>query len=186
MVAGPMPSIWSSWSTDEMPPCWSRKSTMFWAVTGPIPSIVSSSSTVAVPRLIGPSLASAAPPRPPATAAPPAASAGHDDLLTVGEPRGEVDPLDLGPRGGAAGALHGVVDARSGRQPVDARLPHRAGDVDDHVLAALRVDAERAAGRAGGVGRPTEKLTPPAAEPGWSAERIQRAPTSSRVTATAP
>ena len=111
MVAGPMPSIWSSWSTDEMPPCSARKSTIFWAVTGPIPSIVSSSSTVAVPRLIGRvGGAGAAHGRgDPARAGGPA---GHDNLLAVGEPRREVEPLDLRPCGWTAGALHGVVDAR--------------------------------------------------------------------------
>src|SRR5581483_6707025 len=73
-VAGPMPSISSSWSMDATPPCWSRKSMIFWAVIGPIPSIVSRSSTVAVPRLIGPE--PAAPAAAPPSGAPAGASAG--------------------------------------------------------------------------------------------------------------
>ena len=46
-------------------------------------------------------------------------------------------------RGRAARALDRVVDARAGGQPVDARLAHRAGDVDDHVLAAVGSTLER-------------------------------------------
>ena len=101
IVAGPMPLIWSSCSTEERPPCSSRKSTMFCAVTGPIPSILSSCSTVAVPRLIGPSPAAAAPRR-----APP----GDDDLLAVRQPRREVDRVLVRPGAQAAGALDRVGD----------------------------------------------------------------------------
>ena len=116
---------------------------MSWAVTGPIPSIVSSSSTVAVPRLIGP--LSRGPHRAAPTATPPGRRLCRDDhLLTVGEARGEVDRLRLGPAGRASGALHGVVDARSRRAACRRPAPDRARDIDDHVPAAVRVDAERA------------------------------------------
>ena len=147
IVAGPIPLTSSSCSTEARPPCWSRYSTMSCAVTGPMPSIVSSCSTVALPRPIGP-LAAAGP-----AAAAPAASRRHHDLLSVGEAGGAVDRLQHRPRRGAAGALHRVDDPRSGRHPVDAGPPHRAGDVDDDV-ATTALDAEvlTAPGRGGDPG----------------------------------
>ena len=88
------------------------------AVTGPMPSIVSSCSTVALPRLIGPSSRAGA-----ATAAAPARPAlGHDDLLAVGEPRGEVDRFQHRAAGAAPPARSTASVTRApGRQPVDAR-----------------------------------------------------------------
>ena len=141
-----MPLIWSSWSIEERPPCWSRKSMMSCAVTGPMPSISSSCSTVAVPSETGPS--------------PPAAAAGDDHLLAVAEAGGEVDRVLGGAAVEAAGALDGVGDAGADREAVDAGLGDGAGDVDDDVaggiaarLEALGIEAEGAgagAGRGGG------------------------------------
>ena len=101
------------------PPCWSRKSTMFCAVTGPIPSIVSSSSTVAVPRLIGPRLASAA--RADARGAP---VPGPWRTTTCWPSASRAARLIASTRARrrAARALDRVVDPRAGRQPVDARV----------------------------------------------------------------
>ena len=115
------------------------------AVTGPIPSIVSRSAWSADPRLIGPSSAAALVrlPHPPRR---------HDHLLAVGEPRGEVDRVRLGAAARAAGALDRVGDARAGRHPVDARLDHRPGDVDDDVAVGRR---SAAADRLGGQRRAT-------------------------------
>ena len=55
IVAGPMPLIWSSSSTEERPPCWSRKSMMSARSPGRSPRSCRAARAVAVPRLIGPS-----------------------------------------------------------------------------------------------------------------------------------
>ena len=143
------------------------------AVTGPIPSIVSSCSTVAVPRLIGPSAVGGG------GGGAGAAARGHDDLLAVGEPGGEVDRVEDRRAGRAAGALDGVGHPGAGGQPVDARAAHRAGDVDDDVLSG----APAAAGQRDHLGR-SRLATAPGLRP--SAERIARVPSSSRATASAP
>ena len=93
IVAGPMPLIWSSSSTEERPPCSSRNAMMSAAVTGPMPSIVSSCSTVARAeadrRVGGPPAAAGLGPTVDRAGA--ARAGGHDDLLAVGELRREVD-----------------------------------------------------------------------------------------------
>ena len=152
----------------------SRKSTMFWAVTGPIPSIVSSSSSVAEPMLIGPD-ASAVPPRRGrggrrARAGPPAGRRRAG---------GEVDRVQPRVGRGAARPLDGVGHARACRQAVDAGVADGAGDVDDDVLAA-RVELDRAPPPPSAP----DCSTPPSGAPSASAERIQRAPTRRRATAT--
>ena len=63
-------------------------------------------------------------------------------LLAVGEPRGEIDAAEVGAAQRAAGAPHGIARAAAGGQPVDARVAHRADDVDD--------DRPARPGRAGG------------------------------------
>ena len=89
-----------------------------------------------MPRLIGPSSrGGAAPRRRPARPA-----LGHDHLLPVGEPGGQVDRFQLGPGAGAARPLHRVLDPAPGRQPVDAGARDRPGHVDDDV-ARLAAEA---------------------------------------------
>ena len=148
------------------------------AVTGPIPSIVSSCSIVAVPRLIGPSGAvrcdrGRAGRR----------LRGHDHLLAVGDLRREVEPVGERGTGPAAGALDRVGDPRSLGQPVDTGVADGPGDVDDQALASL-LDFERAR-----LALAACRRVDHAARGSWldpSAERSQRAPTSSSATAIAP
>ena len=184
MVAGPMPSIWSSWSTDEVPPCCIAELDDLLGGHRPDPldrvELLDGRGAERDGRVHRPGATRAC--NNPNRACGPA---GHDDLLPVGQPRREVEPLDLGPGGGAAGALHGVVDARPRRQPVDIGLAHGSRDVDDDVLPALRRRRRTSRLRHPEEPDADERLTP-AVEPGSSAERIQRAPTSSSVTATAP
>jgi hypothetical protein len=59
------------------------------------------------------------------------AAAGHHHLLAVGQPGGEVQTGQVGAAGGPRLA-HGVQHPRTGRQPVDARAPHRPHHVHDH------------------------------------------------------
>ena len=94
IVAGPMPEIWSSWSTEARPPCSSRNSTMSAAVTGPMPSIVSSCSTRGGAEADRAVLGAAAPPRRRRRPG----RVRDDHLLAVGEPGGEVDRFQLPPR----------------------------------------------------------------------------------------
>ena len=126
-----MPLIWSSSSTEDSPPLLVAEVDDVLRGHRPDPlDRVELLDASRVPRLIGPSSA----PRPPA-ASPPRRARGDDDLLAVGEQRGEVDRLDGARRVGAARPLDRVGDARAGRQPVDARLANRARDVDDDVAA---------------------------------------------------
>ena len=63
--------------------------------------------------------------------------ARHDDALAVDQQRGEVDGVEVGAPGGAAGPLHRVERPRARRQPVDARPPHGARDVHRDVERGL-------------------------------------------------
>ena len=70
--------------------------------------------------------------------------AGHEDLLAVGKPRGQVDRFQRRVAAGASGAGDRIGDAGTGRQPVDPRAAHRSGHVDDDVRASgLESEAAR-------------------------------------------
>ena len=149
------------------------------AVTGPMPSIVSSCSTVAraeADRAVFGGRRRREPTRHPGRAR-------HDDLLAVGEARGEVDRFQRRIAAGAARPLDRVgrparppaAGRRRGGAPRRSRRRRRPGPPPLEAEAAARPprrsDAARAA--AGGVAAPPSP-------------RIARAPTSSRATATAP
>ena len=186
IVAGPIPSIWSSWSTDEMPPCWSRNR-RFLGGHRPDPLDRVELLDGRAPEADRPPAAvyPLEPPLAPATDG--ARGPGrHHDLLTVAEPGCEVDRLDLGPRRWRPRPLDRVVDPRAARQAVDARPGHRPGDVDDDVRPARGSTPKRAPAEPEAP-EDAAKLTPSAGG-AWalSPERIHRAPTSRSTTATAP
>ena len=102
------------------------------AVTSPTPGRVSSCSGVAVLRSRG---ADGVPPRLP-VAVPASgggrgvAGSGDPDLFAVGELAGEVDGVEVGAGGRAAGGPDGVVDPAAGGQADEARPADPPGHVD--------------------------------------------------------
>ncbi len=68
-------------------------------------------------------------------AAPAATASGdrNEDLLAVGERRGEVDERDVGARRRSACRRDRVGDPRAGRQVVEARPADGPCDVDDEL-----------------------------------------------------
>ena len=99
----------------------------------------------------------------------------HQDLAAVLELGGEVERGEVGAAAGAAGAADGVDDPRARRQPVDARPPHGARDVDGHprrATAALLPHPDRRRGAA-----PARSLTAP------EVARARAATTASRPSA---
>lgn len=128
-----MPGTSASSSTELNRPCAARQSTIFWAVTGPTPRQGVEGrhrGAVEVDALTGDAAArSAGPGRRPRCRS--ACRRGlrlprsrHHDLFTVNHHPGEVDPCELGTRGGPAGGADGVLHPRSGVEP------HHAGRLD--------------------------------------------------------
>ena len=149
--AGPMPSTSPSWSTLVNLPLAARHATMAAAVTGPTPGSASSCSTVAALRSTGPTGfrrgCRAAPARrrgPPPTELPRAARLPRrcrdtdDDLLTVGEVAGKVEPEGVGTGERAAGSRDRIGDPGVGRQGDQPGLLNQPDDTDDHRLPRRR------------------------------------------------
>ena len=96
-------------------------------MTGPTPGSASSCSSVALFRWTGPE--AAPPPGVGATAATDP-RAGHDDLLSVCDPGGEIDELDLRLGRRPARARDRIGHARPVAQPVQAGPSNGPDDVD--------------------------------------------------------
>ena len=99
-------------------------------MAGPTPSRVSSCSSVAVLRLTGWSGAGRGGRGRGCRRRGLDARTRDEDLAAVLELGGAVDLAQVGAAGRAAGALERVLDPLARREPVDARLLDRAGDVD--------------------------------------------------------
>ena len=74
---------------------------------------------------------------------------GHDDLLPVGERRGEVHLREVGLGSGPARAGEGVRDPRALREPVQARPAHGSDDVHHHPRGRQPGHARAIAGGGG-------------------------------------
>ena len=74
---------------------------------------------------------------PPPAGAPPR----HHDLLAVGQPLGEVQTREVGSGSGRRAPFDRVLYPGAVREPVDARLAHRAHDIDDHAAVAAAAGA---------------------------------------------
>ena len=157
-----MPGISPSSSTEPNPPCSSRKSRIFCAVSGPIPLSVSSCSSVAVLRLSGCPGAGAGAGRAAGRrrAAAAARPLRHEHLPPVLELGREVEPAEVGPPRRAARARDRVVDPRARAQPVDARSRTApATCTTEPPAAAVLLDRDRrrrlaAAGAAAALSAP--------------------------------
>ena len=144
-----MPSTSPSWSTLVNRPLASRQAMIAAAVTGPMPGNVSSSSTVAAfrstkppgvgvfPAVGGASVGAAvAGPElielPIAAGCPGRRDDPDDDLFTVGDSPGHVQPDQVGTVQSTTGRGERIGDPCTRRQRDKSRLVHEAHHADDH------------------------------------------------------